>query len=401
MTPPTGTDAAALAQFVRALERCRPSDLADLVVDEAERTWGASGVGLWLVTHEQTELVPLSADRSPRRVPQPVADGPAGRCFTTITQVVEKHRLWTPVLYAGDRLGVLELTLPDPATTTGRTALDVAAFAAAVGLALGTSQGFCDHVETVRRSQEMSLGAELLWSVLPPPAFACAEVELAVMLEPTYSTGGDAYDYAVNGDTVHLLVLDAMGHGFPAASLSTVAVAAYRHSRRAGLGLPATLRAMDTLVGGQFESSFATAVLAELDLTTGGLRWVSAGHPPPLVVRRSRTVEVLEADPAPPLGVGAGLGAATEQVDYLEPGDVLALYTDGVTEGRHLDGSMVGDDAFAELLLAQTEVFRPVVETMRRVRQSLLAAEDDWHSDDVTAMLVRWQPAPVVSADVR
>ena len=103
---------------------------------------------------------------------------------------------------------------------------------------------------------------------------------------------------------------------------------------------------------------------------------------------------MLEPDPAPPLGVGAGLGAPVVRFDYLDPGDVLVLCTDGATEGRHLDGTLVGEDAFAELPLAEVRVELPVVEVLRRVRRSLLAAEDDWRSDDVTAMLVRWRPAP-------
>ncbi len=386
----------ATAALVRACGRRRPSDLADLVVEQAAASWGAEKVVLYLVTHEQTDLVPVPSTLSPRATARPVDAGRgAGRCFAEAAQVRAGKRLWTCVHHGAERIGVLEMMLPEPLTP--EVAAEVEQFAQAVGSAVATTQVYSDDVEAVRRTQEMSLGAELLWSVLRPPSYATAEVEIEVMLEPTYSSGGDAFDYAVNGDIVHLLVLDAMGHGFPAASLSTVAVAAYRHSRRTGLDLPATLKAMDALVGGQFESTFATAVLAELDTTTGRLCWVSAGHPAPLVVRGSAGVQVLEGDPAPPLGVGLGLGAATVQEDYLEVGDLLVLYTDGVTEGRHLDGTLVGEDAFADLLATEAAVVRPLNETMRQVRRQLLAAEDAWRSDDTTAMLVRWAAASAAS----
>lgn len=297
-----------------------------------------------------------------------------------------------PIRHGADVLGVLEVAVPAPLDEADLE--EAAIFGRAVGQAVMTERTYGDDLENVRRSQEMSLGAELLWSVLPPLSCTTAGVSLAVMLEPTYSTGGDAFDYAVSSDTMHVLVLDAMGHGFPAASLSTVAVAAYRHCRRAGLGLPETLRAMDSLVGGQFETAFATAVLVELDITTGRLTWVSAGHPAPIVLRHDGGTDILEPDPSPPLGVGASTGAGAPVVmeDFLEPGDVLALYTDGVTEARHLDGTMVGESGFAELVRVEVHSDRTVPQIMRQVRASLLGAEDSWLSDDVTALLLRWRP---------
>ncbi|CAN5641033.1 PP2C family protein-serine/threonine phosphatase [soil metagenome] len=386
--------ASSVERLLVGLGRCRPGDLGDLVAEVAAHAWGASDVVLHLITHEQTELVPVPAEHLHARGQQSLDSGPAGRCFVTEAQVREGAALWTPVRHGADRLGVLELVLPDDAPAA--TVDDVARVAQALGLALSAHSRYGDHVEGVRRSQEMSLGAELLWSVLLPPTYASPGVSLSVLLEPTYSTGGDAYDYAVTGDTVHVLVLDAMGHGFPAASLSTIAIAAYRHSRRLGLDLAATAQAMDTLVAGSFETTFATAVLVELDITTGRLTWVSAGHPEPLVVRGVGTdasrVETLTSDPAPPLGVGAGLARPAVQEDFLEPGDVLVLYTEGVTEARHLDGSMVGEDGFAELVRRESDEEHSVAELTRRVRARLLAAEDAWLSDDVTALLLRWQP---------
>lgn len=395
MTPPTAPPPGAeiLARFLRDIDQHRPGDLARLVVAEAETAWGATAVALHLATHEQSDLVPVRGSTVVRQGVVPLDDGPAARCFDEALPVVDGATLWVPVRHGADVLGVLEVVAPG-----AWGADDVAAAALlgrGVGQAVATERRYGDDLETVRRTQEMSLGAELLWSVLPPLSCTTAGVSLAVMLEPAYSTGGDAFDYAVNGDVVHVLVLDAMGHGFPAASLSTVAVAAYRHCRRAGLDLPETVRAMDSLVGGQFETAFATAVLVELDVTTGRLTWVSAGHPAPLVARHGGAVDILAVDPSPPLGVGAGLGVPVVMEDFLEPGDVLALYTDGVTEAHRLDGSMVGEGGLADLVHAAARPDRPVTQVVRRLRAALLGAEDSWLSDDVTVLLLRWQPSPV------
>ena len=103
------------------------------------------------------------------------------------------------------------------------------------------------------------------------------------MLEPCYDNGGDALDYAVNDGVLHVGVFDAMGHGLAAAGVAAFALSAYRHSRRRGCGLLETYAAMDDAVGDQFpDERFVTAVIAQLDLETGRLTWISAGHPPPL-----------------------------------------------------------------------------------------------------------------------
>jgi serine phosphatase RsbU (regulator of sigma subunit) len=119
--------------------------------------------------------------------------------------------------------------------------------------------------------------------------FATDGLALAAMLEPCYDNGGDALDYAVNDRMLHLAVFDAMGHGLAAAGVAAFALSAYRYSRRNGSSLLETYASMHEAVGGQYpDSRYVTALIAQLDLDTGRLTWVSAGHPPPLVIRGAR-----------------------------------------------------------------------------------------------------------------
>ena len=82
----------------------------------------------------------------------------------------------------------------------------------------------------------------------------------AGILEPAYGVAGDSFDYAINDNIVHLAVIDAMGHGLNAAILATLAISAYRHARRANVGLADLYGLMDAAIDGQFgPDQFVTA----------------------------------------------------------------------------------------------------------------------------------------------
>jgi serine phosphatase RsbU (regulator of sigma subunit) len=84
----------------------------------------------------------------------------------------------------------------------------------------------------------MSLAAEMQWQLLPPLTLVTPRVVIAGLLEPAYEVAGDAFDYALNGDTAHLAVIDPVGHDLAATVLAAVTVGGYRHSppRRPGPG---------------------------------------------------------------------------------------------------------------------------------------------------------------------
>src|SRR3712207_9333854 len=78
---------------------------------------------------------------------------------------------------------------------------------------------YSDVFSRLRRRKTLSLAAEMQWELLPPPTFGTERVVITGGLEPAYDVGGDSFDYAVNGDTADLLVIDSVGHGLPAAVL--------------------------------------------------------------------------------------------------------------------------------------------------------------------------------------
>jgi serine phosphatase RsbU (regulator of sigma subunit) len=160
----------------------------------------------------------------------------------------------------------------------------------------------------------------------------------------------------------------------------------------------------DHAIARQFgEDRFVTALLCDLDLVTGLLRWIPCGHPPPLLIRGNRTVRELDRTPQPPLGL-AGLvnrelpegyddeALAPECTEKLEPGDRLLLYTDGVTEGRAADGTPFGIRRLADFIIRHSSAGRPAPETMRRLNRAILDYQHGRLRDDATAILVEWKP---------
>jgi serine phosphatase RsbU (regulator of sigma subunit) len=386
-------------EFLRRTHLTRPDDLADAVAEEAQAALDASDVVMYLVNYEETMLVPVPSRTSRGRPPQAVDGTLAGRAFaaatihTGATSAVERRRVWAPILDGTDRLGVLEMTVD--ATEDGEVAAElievIERYSHAVAQMVLSKGKYGDVFELVQRSQPMTVGAELLWSVIPPPTYATDGLVISAMLEPAYHNGGDAFDYAVNGSCAHLAVFDGMGHGLEAAGIATFAVAAYRNSRRRGSGLAETYAAMDAAVGNQFGGNrFVTAVLAQLDLDTGRLHWVSAGHPPPLLIRHGKVVKSLGVDPATPLGVPSPSPGVAVGEEHLESGDSLLLFTDGLTEARQPGGGFLTEQGLAEFVQREAAAQRPSPETLRRLRQAILAHQGGALHDDATALLVDW-----------
>jgi serine phosphatase RsbU (regulator of sigma subunit) len=236
----------------------------------------------------------------------------------------------------------------------------------------------------------MTLAAELRWAMLPPLTFTSEAVSVACVLEPAYEVAGDAFDYAVNDEVLHLAIFDAMGHGLEASRMANLAVGSYRHSRRQGLDLLETFTAMDAVVAEQFgPDQFVTGQLARVDLGTGWLWWVNAGHPRPMLLRRGLPIEDLQCETSLPLGLGSVPTSVAEV--RLEPGDALLFLTDGVIEARSPGSELFGRHRLANLWadVAATSGHVPA-EVMRKLCHSVLDHQKGRLQDDATLLLLTW-----------
>jgi len=134
-----------------------------------------------------------------------------------------------------------------------------------------------------------------------------------------------------------------------------------------------------------------TGLIAELDLATGRLGWISAGHPPPLLLRGGQLIKPLDAAPSPPLGMQLATSPPIEGEEWLEPGDMLLLYTDGLTEARRPDGELFSVERLGEFIERQAANGLPAPETLRGLREAIIERGEGSLRDDATALLLEWR----------
>lgn len=354
---------------------------------------GMDDVAIYLVDLDQRRLVALgpAEELAPGQLLEIDATLP-GQAFRTQTIVCEPLaagagcRLWLPLVDGADRLGVLGTTVAEADDRTRARAMHMASITA--GLVVSKS-AYGDNLVLTRRLREMDLAAEMRWSMLPPLTYTGARVAVAGMLEPAYEIAGDAFDYAVNGDVAHLAIVDAMGHGLEASRMANLAVGSYRHSRRHGLDLEETFSAMDLVVAEQFGTEkFVTGQLVRLDLATGRLTWVNAGHPRPLLLRNGRPSDDLHCETSLPIGMGY-VPAEVAHVS-LEPGDAVLFLTDGVVEARSPEGEFFGRDRLVRMWLEVSADGEQPPEILRRLCHSILDHQQGRLQDDATLLMVVW-----------
>jgi sigma-B regulation protein RsbU (phosphoserine phosphatase) len=374
-----------------------PDDLARSV-DAAVARLGMR-TRIWLVDYEQRALRVLPQPGRPASEPIPVDGSSAGRAFARVESVPgatdgDNRRWWVPMVDGTDRLGVMEIVLSAGAPEGPEMVRRCVLLAGLVAHLVTTTSERGDHLEQVRRSQPMSAASELLWRMLPPLTASCDRVVLSAVLQPCYEVGGDGFDYTLDDATAHLLVLDGVGKGLRAGLACAAALAAVRAARRNGRGLYDQARAADAALLAEFsDARFVTAVLGELDLGTGRLRYLNAGHPAPLLLRAGRLVRELPGGRRMPLGLDDAQVELAEEV--LEPDDRLLFYTDGVTEAHARDGERFGLTRLVDLIERHAGSGLPAPEILRRLAHAVVEHQAGAPADDATMLLVQWSVAAV------
>jgi serine phosphatase RsbU (regulator of sigma subunit) len=404
-------DAIADRVMAELLSRSHLMPLAEVsdALAQAALPLGVSAAAIYLADLQERQLVLVPAEGGSQAADVlSIGSTLAGRAYQTVTiqsapaRAVggDNYQVWIPLVDGTARLGVLLLTVAD----VGAAMLNrYRALASMVGLMIEAKASYSDVYAQTQRSREMALQAELVWAFLPPRTLATDRVLVSVALEPAYEAGGDAFDYSLLGDHLHVSIFDALGHDLSAGLTASVGIASCRSTRRAGGSLTAiAARADDAIVGSFGQERFVTALLCDLDLATGLLTWIPCGHPPPLLIR-GRTVKELARTPRPPLGLGDDYPRRGKQADdaevcappyteRLEPGDRVLLYTDGVTEGRAADGTPFGLQRLADFIIRHNSALLPAPETMRRLNHAIVEYQQGRLRDDATAVLVEWQP---------
>ncbi len=246
-----------------------------------------------------------------------------------------------------------------------------------------------------RRAREMAMAASIQENAIPrvfPPFPEEKRMDIFAGMVPARDVGGDFYDFYFTGpDRLAFLVADVSDKGVPAALFMMRAKTILKNIAQTGRPLADALAAAnDMLCEGNAADMFVTAWAGEINLATGTVRYVNAGHNPPAVLRADGSAEYLRARSG--LFLGAMPGAKYRPGEIaLGPGDALYLYTDGLTEQPNPRGELFGEERLLATLKGGNILAHPETCTATLLAAVEAHAAGAEQFDDRTQLLLRWR----------
>ena len=286
------------------------------------------------------------------------------------------------------RIGVLYLDGRDKGTLlspTTRTGVETLATEAAV--AIENARLYRETLEKARLDQELRIAAEIQQGLLPEPRYVGAGIEVVGASIPCRSIGGDLFEYIdlPNGDFGFALG-DVAGKGPPAALLTAALQGMFTAHAASEGGPAATLaRVNQALVRRAVQNRFVTMTYGII-ARDGQLTYCNAGHNPPMLFRRGTIQRLEEGGMVLGLFGHAQFAQATLSLD---PGDVLVVFSDGVSEAIDVAGEEFGDGRIASCIGANLHLEPAALleDLLASVRQF---SEGTVQRDDVTALVLRY-----------
>ncbi len=243
-----------------------------------------------------------------------------------------------------------------------------------------------------RIDKELEFARQIQHSALPsvfPPYPNRIDFDIFAQMYTAKEVGGDFYDFYLLGkDKLAFLIADVSGKGIPAAMFMMTAKTLIKSLVESGIEpSDAFTKANNKLCENNEAGMFVTAWLGILDLNTGLLKYVNAGHNPPLIKRNGKYFEFLCSKPNFVLAGMENIKYKTNEIQ-LSPGDEIFLYTDGVTEANDTSYELFGDDRLLESLnendcLAVEQLCKKVKSDVDRFVGNAL------QSDDITMLAVK------------
>jgi len=202
-----------------------------------------------------------------------------------------------------------------------------------------------EHRADAELAMAKSIQTNVLPSVFPPYPNLVDRLDIYALMRTAKEVGGDFYDfYFVGSGKIALVVADVSGKGVPAALFMMRAKATVQGLLKGGMPLSeAVTAANDRLAEANDANMFVTAWIGVVDITTGEVEYVNAGHNPPIVRRADGSVAYLTEKCGPPLAAVAG-SIYGKRTLTLQSGDGLVLYTDGVTEAVNRQSDFYGEE---------------------------------------------------------
>lgn len=208
--------------------------------------------------------------------------------------------------------------------------------------------------EKERINTELSLASDIQAHMLPcifPPFPEHEEFELYATMIPAKEVGGDFYDFfMLDENHLAIVIADVSGKGVPAALFMVIAKTLIKNQAQTGQEVNEVFANVNRLLSeGNDMGLFVTAWMGILELTSGKLTYANAGHEAPLLKLKGGEFVYLESKPGFVLALTDFAGYQKNEL-YLQPGDRLFLYTDGVTEATDTDKQLYGKERLLEFM---------------------------------------------------
>ncbi|ALG71333.1 sigma-B regulation protein [Azospirillum thiophilum] len=287
----------------------------------------------------------------------------------------------------GDELGLLALGFSRLATRVSTQQVQL------TQMVRDLREALADKRRLISLQQELEIARTMQLTILPQVFPDLAELDIAARMIPAKEVGGDFYDFfPISEHKVAVVIADVSGKGIPAAFFMLITRTMLRAIAESGVGPAETMRRVNNLLAAENEQMmFVTAFYGELDLRTGVLAFSNGGHNPPLRMTAAGTVKELARTPGIALAAMPDMPFGEKSVT-LETGDMVVLFTDGVTEAFNGEDVMYGDPRLVDAVGRQASA------TARDGLDGVLADVARFtagapQSDDITCLVLRWRGA--------
>ncbi|MCP4397637.1 MAG: SpoIIE family protein phosphatase [bacterium] len=384
-----------------------PEDVAELMIQEARKLIHSDSASVMLF-NESTNTLDIIAAVGTAAVGSLIlrpSEGLAGKVYANgkgeiVNNVHENAEfikgenslsslLCTPLRVEKKTFGVMNISTKEPVLYTAGDLKLATALATQAAVSIENARLHAEELERERIVKELEIAKDIQQSLLPESTPEIEGAELAAKSIPAKEVGGDFYDFIpISEDQLGLVMADVSGKGVPAALFMALSRALMRaNSLHDPEVAQAVIQTNHLILECTSSGLFVTLFYAIIDVKQRKLRYISAGHNPPFLHKRSSgEVLMLEAD-------GIALGAIDEieleeKELSVEEGDVLVLYTDGVTESINSQEEEFGEERLEQLI--QDHHTQSARDLMQTIEERVMAfAGDEPQFDDFTLMVLK------------
>lgn len=272
-----------------------------------------------------------------------------------------------------------------------------------------STKNILNLISVNNQKERMQGELEIAWTIqnamLPkvfPPFSDRADLNVYGIVEPAKEIGGDLYDFYIRHEKLFFCVGDVSGKGVPA-SLVMATVRSLFRSTTSLTEDPAQIiqQINNNLATESNPNMFVTLFVGVLELSSGELIYCNAGHNAPIIIKGSTAVvEQLPVVANIPVGVLSGYEYQS-QATHIEHGDMLFLYTDGLTEAENATHAQYGEQRMLDVLSSSTgKRPRELVDNIKQSVSEFVGEAEQ--SDDLTMLAIRYQvPAIVMRNDIQ